>query len=259
MTDPAKFIVGTSGYSFGDWVGPFYPPGTQKREMLDLYSQQFATSELNFTYYRMPTAKTLAAMARKTPPGFDFWVKANQQLTHEADRSVAPAFLDALGPLTEADKLAGVLIQLPQRFHRTVANRKYLAQMTADLAAVPLAVEFRHRSWQVPATAEGLAKREITLVVPDVPEIGNLYQVQPTLTSRTGYLRLHSRNADLWYAGAVQRYDYDYSRQEMTDLLDDWANLSDQADRVYVFFNNCHRGQAARNAEDFRRILGQIP
>ena len=64
-----KFIIGTSGYSFADWVGPFYPPGTRSGEMLSEYVKHFSTVELNFSYYRMPKAKTLAGIAGRTPGG----------------------------------------------------------------------------------------------------------------------------------------------------------------------------------------------
>ncbi|MFW6061486.1 MAG: DUF72 domain-containing protein [Planctomycetota bacterium] len=258
MGEAAKFIVGTSGYSFADWVGTFYPPGTSKREMFEQYVRHFPTTELNFTYYRMPTTRTMESMVRRSPEGFDFWVKANQRTTHEGDRSAAPEFIDQLAPLREAGKLAGVLLQFPQSFHRSVASRKYLAACCEDFAELPLAVEFRHRSWDHPSTNKGLRARQIALVIPDVPPIPNLYRPAPTITAPIGYLRLHSRNGDLWYAGAAQRYDYDYSQREMQDLLTEWRQLAAQADRVYAFFNNCHRGQAAQNAETFRHILGQI-
>lgn len=250
--------VGTSGYSFADWVGPFYPPGTPKQAMFEHYARHFRTVEVNYTYYRMPAAGTLAGLDRRSPPGFDFWIKANRQLTHEGKLEPAEAFLDALDPLRDAGKLAGVLVQLPQSFHRTVANRRYLASLLEALASVPLAVEFRHFSWDHRLTYTGLADRGVTLVVPDVPEIASLHRPSARLTGPVGYLRLHSRNADLWYAGAAERYDYSYSPQELTELLEEWSTREDQAKRVYVFFNNCHRGQAAENAQAFERILREM-
>ncbi len=256
--DPATYLVGTSGYSFTDWVGPFYPPGTDKRQMFDAYVRAFPTVEVNYTFYRMPTARTLASLARRSPPEFTCWLKAHQRTTHEGDRSAADPYLAELTPLSEAGKLAGVLLQFPQSFHRTVANRKYLAATVADFQSVPLAVEFRHRSWQHPSTVAGLRDRGVTLAIPDVPDIATLYHHPPELTTPTGYFRLHSRNADNWYAGAVERYDYLYSQDELARFAAQWAQIEDQADRVFVYFNNCHRGQAAANAEAFRRILGQI-
>jgi len=258
MNDKTKYIVGTSGYSFGDWVGPFYPPGTKSGEMLGLYAERFAAVELNFTFYRMPTARTIASMDRRTPAGFAFWVKANQIITHEHERAPIREFVDGLAPLREGGKLAGVLLQFPQSFHRTVANRKFLSDVLGDFAPLPTAVEFRHCSWEHPATLEGLRQRDASLVVPDVPNLQSLYHGPAAATNRTGYLRLHSRNADLWYAGAVERYDYSYSDADLRSFLDEWSNVAEDTDRVYAFFNNCHRGQAAQNAESFRRILGQI-
>jgi len=151
-----------------------------------------------------------------------------------------------------------VLLQFPQAMHRTVANRRFLAGALADLESVPRAVEFRHRSWQCPETLTGLRDRDVTLVVPDVPPIGSLYSPPPAATNRTGYLRLHSRNADKWYAGPVERYDYNYTDAEMRGIIDQWAEVSEQAEKVFAFFNNCHGGKAAQNAEAFRRILEQI-
>ena len=258
MTNPPKFVVGTSGYSFQDWVGEFYAAGTTSREMFEQYVQHFETVEVNFTYYRMPTARTLEGMARKSPPGFTFWIKANQETTHKQNRDVAAEFIDNLSPILRAGKLAGVLLQFPQSFHRTVANRKYLAATIEDFRSVPTAVEFRHFSWAAPQTLQGLRDRNTALVVPDVPDIRALFHTGPAATTPTGYFRLHSRNADNWYAGAVERYDYHYSEAEMRELAEKWGELDEPLEQVFAFFNNCHRGQAAENAQAFRRIVGQI-
>lgn len=278
MTDRTKYIVGTSGYSFTDWVGSFYPEGTQRGGMLDEYVRHFDTVELNFSYYRIPTAGTMSRISARTPDGFRFWVKANRKTTHEQDRSVAAEFLDALTPLAESGKLAGVLLQFPQSFHRTAGNRQYLGATIEDFSSVPpawggsaaihggggglpcpLAVEFRHHSWDHADTLAGLRDRNITLVIPDVPDLGGLYRPSaPAATNATGYLRLHSRQASKWYAGGAERYDYDYSTEELQTVLAEWSAVESEVDKIYTFFNNCHRGQAARNAEAFRRLMEQI-
>ena len=97
MVTSAKFLVGTSGYSFRDWVEPFYPPGTRAKDMFAYYIRHFRTVEINYTFYRMPTAATLDAMARQTPPEFTFWVKAHQQFTHEHELKAAKEFLPHKG------------------------------------------------------------------------------------------------------------------------------------------------------------------
>ncbi|MDY7011233.1 MAG: DUF72 domain-containing protein [Planctomycetota bacterium] len=250
-----KFIIGTSGYSFDDWVGQFYPTGTRRKDMFGHYIQHFRTVELNFTYYRIPSARTMHSLSEKSPDDFLFWVKANQKTTHEQDRSVAGEFLAGLRPMRDSGKLAGVLLQFPQRFHRTVANREYLAYVADDFESVPLAVEFRHVSWDHPSTLEGLADRNITLVVPDVPTIEGLYRPIPAVTTDTGYLRLHSRNAANWYEGMAQRYDFSYSREELRKLLDGWSELVGKVRQMFCFFNNCHKGSAAANALAMRDLL----
>jgi uncharacterized protein YecE (DUF72 family) len=136
-----------------------------------------------------------------------------------------------------------------------VANRQVLRDTVEDFKAVPLAVEFRHGSWDHPATYEGLRKRGLTLVVPDVPPLGDLFHPEATVTNRIGYLRLHSRNAAQWYAGAVQRYDYDYSDAELTAICGVWNPLAEGADCIFVFFNNCRHGQATKNARRFMEIV----
>ena len=258
MTDKPQFIVGTSGYSFKDWVGTFYPDDTQQRDMFKQYLQHFKTVELNFTYYRLPNARTISAIAAKSPDHFTFWVKANQATTHKQDRSVAAQFIDGLEPMQAAGKLVGVLLQFPQSFHRTAENRKYLADVIEDFAAVPLAVEFRHNSWQHESTLDGLRERNVTLVIPDVPDIESLFHHSAAATSRTGYLRLHSRDGSKWYAGGAERYDYNYSQEQMKALIADWSELAGAVDRVYAFFNNCHGGQAAHNAEAFAKLVEKM-
>ncbi len=266
-----EHIIGTSGYSFGDWVGPFYPPGTPPEAMYDYYARHFAAVELNFTYYRMPTQAMMAKFAHIAPDRFRFWVKANQETTHKHNRAAAAAFIDGLLPLTESGKLAGVLLQFPQSFHRTVANRKYLAATLEDLSlsgltgvsraepAAPLvAVEFRHRSWAAPAAVDGLSQRGAVLVVPDVPDLPGLYHSPPAATGPVGYLRLHSRNPDYWYAGGAKRYDYNYSDLELTELAAAWSDPALGLTTLYTFFNNCHRGQAADNADRFAQIVSRI-
>ncbi len=259
METQNNYLIGTSGYSFKDWVGTFYPDGTQPRDMLANYVQRFQTVEINFTFYRVPPARTIEAITNRAPEGFRFWVKANQATTHEGDRSIRDQFLDGLAGMREAGKLAGLLFQFPQRFHRTIANRKFLAAALEDYTLLPAAVEFRHASWEDPSVLQSLRERNVTLVVPDVPDLRGLFRIGAAATTRTGYLRLHSRDASKWYGGeGVDRYDYSYSREELEEIVEAWEDLDEPMDEVYTFFNNCHHGQAARNAAALRRILGQI-
>ena len=103
-----KIFVGTSGYSYRDWIGTFYPKKTKSNAMLEYYAQHFPIAEINSTYYRLPMANMFEKMAEKTPKNFRFSVKANQKMTHkiEADfPKICKQFLQAISPLKKQSKL----------------------------------------------------------------------------------------------------------------------------------------------------------
>ena len=141
--------IGTSGYSFKDWKGPFYPVKITNQEMLDFYSRHFEVVEINSTYYAIPKPQTFERMAEKTPDDFQFMVKANGGMTHERvdNQSVFDEFENSIQPLVESDKLKGILAQFPGSFRNSEENRKYLREYRDRLAKYPLVVEFRHISW----------------------------------------------------------------------------------------------------------------
>src|SRR5512136_463270 len=120
--------IGTSGFAYDDWVGPFYPAGLPAAEQLAFYAREFSTVEVNTTYYRVPAPRLVQGWAAKTPDGFRFAVKAYQGLTHEREQPDFAGFVAALQPLAEAGKLACVLAQFPYSFHPTAANSDYLAR-----------------------------------------------------------------------------------------------------------------------------------
>ncbi len=258
MSAKVRFLIGTSGYSFTDWIGRFYPPETRKQDMFACYIRHFDTVELNFTFYRIPTPKTLASLADRSPDGFTFWVKGNREITHERTLTSAEQFMENLSPLQDAGKLAGVLLQFPQSFHRSTETRKYLSKTVSMMSKVPLAVEFRHASWDKPETLDGLRQQGVSLVVPDVPYIPSLYRPAPCATTETAYIRLHSRNEAGWYGGMAERYNYSYSDQELRLLLDHWKPILQDVHKVYAFFNNCHYAQAAYNAQRLAEILEEV-
>jgi uncharacterized protein YecE (DUF72 family) len=253
----ADVYVGTSGYSFKDWVGNFYPAGT--RDLLPAYAEHFRTVEVNYTYYRMPTAKTMASMVAKTPEDFLFYVKAHKTATHEADLSDTPAYLEALRPMQEADKLAGLLFQFPQSFKNFQRNREHLARVAEAYQDHALAVEFRDVSWDREAVYPFLARLGMNAVSVDEPDLPSLFPRRPLLTGDVAYLRLHSRNADKWYAGGALRYDYNYSDEEMREWIENLREVSGGARRVFIYFNNCHHGQAAENARRMEALLRESP
>lgn len=268
-----RIFVGTSGYSFADWVGPFYPPGTRPGDYLGFYARHFDTVEVNSTYYRIPAPAAIEQMARKTPPGFRFMVKVNQAMTHEGslEPSLVGGFRAALEPLKVAGKYEGLLAQFPWRFRRTRENESHLAALRESLAGEPLFVEFRHASWAGPDLAGWLRERRLGYCAVDEPRLEGLMPPVAMVTGDDAYVRFHGRNAANWWggrsaapagagaraAGSGDRYDYDYRADELKEWVQQVKALAEQARRTYLFFNNCHAGQAARSAKLMQELLRQ--
>jgi uncharacterized protein YecE (DUF72 family) len=250
--------IGTSGYSFEDWIGPFYPPGTAKGDMLGHYARHFDTVEVNSTYYRIPHPVVLGKMEQKTGPGFEFIIKANQQMTHRGSRdsSLYRQFGEVLGPVKQAGKFSGILFQFPWGFKNTAENRGHLAFLKETFGDDPMFVEFRHESWIRDEVFDFLAGHGLGYCSVDEPELRGLVPPVARITTDTGYVRLHGRNAKNWWGrGSGDRYDYLYSEQELREWARKIRDLEKQARKVYVFFNNCHAGQAAKNARLMQEML----
>jgi uncharacterized protein YecE (DUF72 family) len=261
--DPlAPLRVGTSGYSYTEWGDAgFYPPGTQPREMLRLYAQQFTTTELNYTWYQMPKAEAVERQRKQAPPNFLFAAKLTRTLTHEVEenwRAQAALYRDGVTPLLQAKQLAAVLIQWPPQFERTPGNRKYLAELLDEMAGLPLAVEFRHASWAHDRVFEELRRRRVTLVAVDEPALAGLFPALDVATNPAQfYVRFHGRNAAGWRAGHMQaKFDYNYSESELHEWVEQKIEpLARQTQQGLLFFNNHVRAQAPRNAQTLIKLL----
>lgn len=254
--------IGTSGFSYNDWKGHFYPPGTKSGDMLGYYARFFPTVEVNSTYYGMPRPSVMEQMTRKVPEGFDFVIKAHQSMTH-SERFQPEAFAqfrEALEPVREAGMLGAVLAQFPFSFRRTVANDRFLAVLRDELPDVPVVVEFRNSGWVRDETRERLRSLGLGFCCVDEPQLEGLMPPVIEATSPVGYVRFHGRNAEKWWTHeeAYQRYDYLYSGQELQEWTTGIRSLADQTQRTYVFFNNCHEAQASVNARAMAQLL-QVP
>jgi uncharacterized protein YecE (DUF72 family) len=260
-----RTLVGTCGYSYGEWRGPgpdfLYPEPSRKADFLGIYSRSFPFVELDFSYYGMPKASGLAALASQAPPGFLFSLKAHKSLTHErgADwRDRAREFALAASALAEAGSLAAVLLQLPYSFKRGEDERRYLAALCDALASFPLAVEFRNDQWQTEAVLAELDRREAAFVLVDRPDLPGLPPPSTAVTGGWSYLRLHGRNAEAWWTGgAMGRYDYLYSEEELRGLLPSLRSVEEKAELLLVAFNNHAKGRAVVNARMLEGLLGE--
>ncbi|MFH2093792.1 MAG: DUF72 domain-containing protein [Pseudomonadota bacterium] len=255
MATPSLFI-GTSGYSYGEWIDSgFYPEGSHSSSMLEYYTRIFNTTELNYTWYQMPKAPAIERMCAKVPDHFKFAAKLTRTMTHEIKKSQwekeVLLYRQGIEPLVKSKKLICVLIQMPPFFTRSVKCRQYLAALLDELAGLPLAVEFRHDSWAVDTVFSELARRNVTLVTVDEPDLPGLFPRLDWITSPDlFYIRFHGRNARGWASGNMQKqFDYDYSKAQLIE----WAEIIQHrmmphARSGSIFFNNHVRGQAPNNA-----------
>jgi uncharacterized protein YecE (DUF72 family) len=262
--------IGTSGYSFPDWVGPFYPPRTPSRDFLAHYARRFTCVEINLTHYRIPSPQVLARMLIATPADFRFIVKLHASFTHARtiDGSTRAAFLEAVRPLREAGRLHGLLAQFPWAFRRDAEGKRHLEGLRDAFAGDPLWVEFRHDSWMHPGLASWLAARDLGYCAVDEPALPGLLPPVTHVTNGVGYVRFHGRNATHWWGprgeqGAPRtggsreqlRYDHEYRASELEEWLARVRAMAAEAKQTYLFFNNCHAGQAARSAALMEELL----
>ena len=166
--------LGTSGFSYDDWIGPVYPEDLPRIQWLPFYSTLFDTVELNVTYYRIPSRKVVEGWVKRTPEEFTFSVKAHRSLTHERKDPDIGLYAESVMPLVEASKLACVLLQFPHSFRPSQENRDYLLYLRRGLDAFPVVVEFRHSAWVSDDTFTLLESNELGFCCVDEPNLKGL-------------------------------------------------------------------------------------
>jgi uncharacterized protein YecE (DUF72 family) len=290
-----EILVGTASWTDKTLIesGRFYPrTATSAEARLRYYATQFSLVEIDSTYYALPAERTAELWAERTPERFVFNVKAFRLFTgHAAQRSALPADLRGTGretvyyrdlsdetrsalwqrfrtgiePLRRSGKLGAVLLQFAPWFvfgRERLAHIEHCAEM---LAGLPLAVEFRNKSWfgERTRTRTLAFEREHGLahVVVDEPQgfPSSVPQVWEVTCSELALVRLHGRNAETCakkgLASAAERYDYLYTGRELEALAPPVKAIAAGARRVHVLFNNCHGDKAQRNAVQFRDLL----
>lgn len=250
---------GTSGFSYTDWVGPFYPNGLRRQDWLLYYAREFNALELNSTFYALPRISVIESLVHKTGEGFLFSVKAPQKLTHERqpERGDFAVFVDVLRPLTESEKLGCVLAQFPYSFACNRVNRDYLAVFRERLGNLPLVVEFRNASWLRGEVFEWLRRHNLGFCCVDEPRLPGLIPPLVAVTSEIGYVRFHGRNAAKWWQHehAYERYDYTYSVGELREWVPKINEINSCARITFVFANNHWRGQAVNTIRQLRLMF----
>ncbi len=263
-----SILIGTSGFSFPDWVGTVYPEGLPRARWLSYYERElgFSALEVNYSYYTMPSNRTLSAMSAKTSPGFTFVVKAHGSMTHELwtdktrqalvdNRQAFATFTAGISGLADEGKLAAVLAQFPYFFHRTALNEGYLARFRELMGDVPTVIEFRNRDWHDESAMDILRANDLGYCVVDEPRLSGLMPFYPAATTDIAYFRFHGRNPRWFNVPSEVRYDYRYSKGELAELIGPIIDLSKKSRKTMVFFNNCHLGSAAKNAAELAKMV----
>jgi uncharacterized protein YecE (DUF72 family) len=263
----ANVWIGPAGWSYADWRGivyPSYPSGSGKE--LETIVQTFDTVEINTSFYRPPRPEVTRVWLRKSAvnPRFRFTAKLYRRFTHERDASAGEEreFKDGIAPLLEAGKLGALLVQFPWSFKNAPENRQYLAGLLLRFHGYPLVVEIRHASWNRAEVLDLLEEFGAGFCNLDQPVIGRSLAPTENVTAPIGYVRLHGRNYDSWFAdsgGVDLRYDYLYSPEELGEWQRRIASIAARSQDTYVILNNHYQGKAVVNAVQLRsRIEGKL-
>jgi uncharacterized protein YecE (DUF72 family) len=250
--------LGTQGWNYSAWVGPFYPEGARPADYLTLYARAFETVEVDSTFYAVPPEKTVRGWAARVPDRFSFALKMPREITHERRLvgcgDLVAEFADRvrlLGP-----KLGPVLIQLGPDYgpeHRG-ALETFLPILPGDLR---FAVEFRRPGWIGPELLALLRSFHVALALTDGPFLSRerMIALAAHPSADFGYVR---------WMGPDRRIE-DYSRvvvdrqQELGMWAVGLAALAARVKTVHGYFNNHFQGHSPASARAMQALLGQRP
>jgi uncharacterized protein YecE (DUF72 family) len=228
-----RLIVGTSGYSYKEWKGTFYPSDLPAAKMLSFYAGHFGSVEINNTFYRMPDPKTMEKWASEVPEGFTFVLKAPQRITHQKKLTGVEGDVRQFCEVAEllGEKLGAMLFQLPPY------SRKDVATLRAFLALIPkerrIAMEFRHESWFTDEVYDALREHDAALCASDTDEVTDPDGLLVS-TATWGYQRLRrTEYSDAQLAAWRKRID-----------AQAWSD-------AYVFFKHEDEGKGPAFAKRF--------
>ncbi|GGE90375.1 DUF72 domain-containing protein [Mycetocola zhadangensis] len=237
--------IGTSGWSYEHWDGVLYPPGLPRWHRLGYYVNRFDTVELNASFYRWPRDTSFASWRRRLPQGFRLSVKAPRGLTHGKKLYAPEAWVERITRAWHelGDKRAVLLVQLPPSLERDDVRLGYFLGQLPDWIAV--AVEFRHPSWHTDDVFRLLESHGAAYCVMSGANLPCVLRV----TSPVAYVRMHGPDHDHLYGGS-------YSDQDLAWWADRLREWRDAGTEVYVYFNNDGDGNAVRNADTLRAMVG---
>jgi uncharacterized protein YecE (DUF72 family) len=254
----APIRLGTQGWNYDAWIGPFYPEGTRPVDFLTVYSRAFDTVEVDSTFYAVPPSKTIRGWAERTPSGFVFSLKLPQEITHERRfrdvDDIAKEFFDRAREL--GDKLGPVLIQLGADFHTSElpALAKFLPSLPKDIA---FAIEFRDKGWLNDGIVALLGEHGVALALTDARWIPRkqMMTLAARPTASFAYIR--------WMGADREIVDYSRVQIDRTRELELWqgviSQLAARGRTVYGYVNNHFAGHSPASVRELQKMLALSP
>jgi uncharacterized protein YecE (DUF72 family) len=250
----AKILLGTQGWNYDGWVGPFYPPRTSKQDMLRLYSKVFNTVEIDSTFYAIPAESSVRSWAARTPPDFTFSVKLPSEITHKNrlrdSHDHLTQFIERVRSL--GSKLGCVLIQLPPDF--SPGEREPLLAFLKHLPAdIKFAVEFRDQKWITEQTIKELNEHKTALTLTDSKWIDRrlILKMAEQATVDFSYVR---------WLGPRELTDFSHIQIDRSKEMGQWGeffiDFAKQVSVIFGYFNNHFQGHSPASCNNFKRLLG---
>jgi uncharacterized protein YecE (DUF72 family) len=238
--------IGTSGWSYKHWKGIFYPPKLKATEWIVFYSDHFKTTEINGSFYKLPTQETVIEWMKKVPKDFLFCPKMSRFLTHMKKLNDPEEPLERFFGIFEPMKkmMGPVLLQLPEilKFNYDKAEHIYRL-MKNKYRKYDFVMEVRHNTWLEEESLTLMAKYDIGLVI---SQSGERFPYSEMITAKNIYIRFHGPN---------QLYASSYSDEMLKDFAKKLKKWEKEGHVIWAFFNNDIHGYAIEDAKRLLKLL----
>ena len=249
MKNRPEYFIGTSGWSYDDWIGKFYPKDIKQSEWIKFLAKYFNTVELNMSFYRYPFKNMIIGWRNKLPEGFQMTMKAHRSITHYKKLNQVDDLLERFYSLANllGDKIGCVLFQTPPSFKKTEKNIKTLVTFLGKLDLhYRNVLEFRHPSWWNEEVYDILKKYRVAFCTVS----GLNMMSDAVVTADFAYIRFH---------GPREAYASQYTEKD----LEKWAETiillaqHSKLKQIYCYFNNDVQGFAVEDALKLKKLLNQ--
>ena len=256
----SKVLIGTSGWGYEEWIGPFYPKGLKSKDFLLYYSKIFYTNEINTTFYNIPSEGIVRSWVKRTPSNFYFTAKIPKIITHDNKLDLKNCledleyFLKVMHPLIQTKKLLAFLVQLPPSFRKKehFDNLKnFIDDWPQDWRekGYYLVIEFRDKSWMDNETFDYLRKKDLSYCAVIEPLLPPRMDVT---NPEFAYIRFHGFGKKIWF-------DYLFKEDEIKNWAIPIRDVIQNSKKVGIYFNNHFSGYAAKNSLMMMRELNVHP